>query len=238
MLGQLAALGLLATSAWLVATSSLRPPILTLSAAIAAVRLLALVRGAGRYGERLASHDVALRSLARVRLGAYRHLERLVPGGLGDIDRCDVLARVVADIDATQDLVVRIAVSSITAVGTAAAAVALTGLVLPVDAAVLGAGLVFAGVVVPAAARQGGRRVARRRAERPARQQPSPERRGTSRPSQGPPTGPPPWLPERRPWHQTATTTCCPTYASAMSRGGHRLCSTSISLSPQAGGSR
>jgi len=165
MLGQLAALGLLATSAWLIATSSLRPPILTLSVAIAAVRLFALVRGAGRYGERLASHDVALRGLARVRLWAYRHLERLVPGGLGDIDRGDVLARVVADIDATQDLVVRIAVPSITAVGTAAAAVALTGLVLPVDAVVLGAGLVLAGVVIPAAARRGGRRVARRRAE-------------------------------------------------------------------------
>jgi len=165
MLGQLAALGLLATSAWLIATSSLRPPILTLSVAIAAVRLFALLRGAGRYGERLASHDVALRGLARVRLWAYRHLERLVPGGLGDIDRGDVLARVVADIDATQDLVVRIAVPSITALGTAAAAVALTGLVLPIDAIVLGAGLVCAGVVVPAAARQGGRRVARRRAE-------------------------------------------------------------------------
>ncbi|MDA8360182.1 MAG: thiol reductant ABC exporter subunit CydC [Actinomycetota bacterium] len=165
MLGQLSALGLLATSAWLIATSSLRPPILTLSVAIAAVRLFALLRGAGRYGERLASHDVALRGLARVRLWAYRHLERLVPGGLGDIGRGDVLARVVTDVDATQDLVVRIAVPSLTALATVAAAVALAGLVLPLAGAVLGAGLVSAGVVVPAGARWAGRRVARRRAE-------------------------------------------------------------------------
>lgn len=165
MLGQLAALGLLATSAWLITTSSLRPPILTLSVAIAAVRLFALLRGAGRYGERLASHDVALRGLAGVRLWAYRHLERLVPGGLTGIDRGDVLARVVADVDATQDLVVRIAVPSVTALVTAAAAVALAGLVLAVAGVVLGAGLVCAGVVVPAGARLAGRRVARRRAE-------------------------------------------------------------------------
>jgi len=165
MVGQLAALGLLATSAWLIATSSLRPPVLTLSVAIAAVRLFALLRGAGRYGERLASHDVALRGLARIRLWAYRHLERLVPGALSHIGRGDVLARVVADVDVTQDLVVRVAVPSLTALTTVAAAVALAGLVLPLAGAALGAGLVFAGLVVPAGARWAGRRVAYRRAE-------------------------------------------------------------------------
>ncbi len=155
--GQLAALGLLATSGWLVTTASLRPPVLTLSAAIATVRVLALVRGAGRYGERLASHDLALRGLARLRVWAFRHLEPLVPGGLAD-GAGDALSRVVADVDAVQDLLVRVAVPAATGLVAAAAAVAIAAAVLPLAGAVLAGGLLATGVAVPAAARSlGGR---------------------------------------------------------------------------------
>jgi thiol reductant ABC exporter CydC subunit len=160
LVGQLSGLGLLATSAWLVTTSSLRPPILTLSVAIAAVRLFALLRGFGRYGERLASHDLALRILARARVWAYRRLETLVPGGLGSSTTGDVLSRLVADVDATQDLVVRAAVPLATGLVTAAAAVALSALLLPETGPVLGGGLVLAAVAVPLLARQGGRHAA------------------------------------------------------------------------------
>lgn len=58
--GELCAIGLLATGAWLLLSAALRPPILTLSVAIAAVQVFALARGAARYGERLASHDLGL----------------------------------------------------------------------------------------------------------------------------------------------------------------------------------
>ena len=160
LVGQLSGLGLLATSAWLVTTSSLRPPILTLSVAIAAVRLFALLRGFGRYGERLASHDLALRILARARVWAYRRLETLVPGGLGSSTTGDVLSRLVTDVDATQDLVVRAAVPLATGLVTAAAAVALSALLLPETGPVLGGGLVLAAVAVPLLARQGGRHAA------------------------------------------------------------------------------
>jgi len=156
--GELCALGLLATSAWLITTASLRPPVLTLSVAIAAVRIFALARGAGRYGERLASHDLALRALARLRVWAYRRLEPLVPGGLPDIRTGDLLARLVADVDATQDLVVRIAVPFATGLATAAVAVTLTSLILPPAGLVLAAGLVAGGLLVPGAARAAGRR--------------------------------------------------------------------------------
>lgn len=158
--GQLASLGLLATSAWLITTSSLRPPILTLTVAIAAVRLFALLRGLGRYGERLASHDLALRLLARVRVRAYRHLERLVPGGLGEISGGDVVSRVVADVEATEDLIVRVAVPVMTGSLTAAVAVALSALLLPAAGLALGAGLMLAGAVIPLASRRLGGRAA------------------------------------------------------------------------------
>ncbi len=160
LVGQLSGLGLLATSAWLITTSSLRPPILTLSVAIAAVRLLALLRGLGRYGERLASHDLALRMLARLRVWAYRRLETVVPGGLSGGTTGDVLSRVVADVDGAQDLVVRAGVPLMTGIATAAAAVVLSGLLLADTWPVLGAGLLLAGVAVPLLARRAGRHAA------------------------------------------------------------------------------
>jgi ATP-binding cassette subfamily C protein CydC len=158
--GQLSSLGLLATSAWLISTASLRPPILTLTVAIATVRILALTRGLGRYGERLASHDLALRVLARLRVWAYRHLELLVPGSLADVPGGDLLARLVGDVDATQDLVVRVAIPLATGVLTAGAAVALSALVGGQAGLVLAAGLVATVLVVPSAASVAGRRAA------------------------------------------------------------------------------
>lgn len=147
--GQLSSLGLLATSAWLITTSSLRPPILTLTVAIAAVRLFAPLRGLGRYGERLAAHDLALRVLARIRVWSFRRLERLMPGGLGAISEGDVLSRVVADVDAVQDLLVGIALPIATGLLTASVAVALEALMVPGAGQLLAAGLVLDGIVVP-----------------------------------------------------------------------------------------
>src|SRR6202167_6139245 len=64
---ELCALGLLATGGWRLLSAALRPPILTLSVAIGAVQVFALSRGAARYGERLASHDLGLGLQARLR---------------------------------------------------------------------------------------------------------------------------------------------------------------------------
>ncbi|MCK4177146.1 thiol reductant ABC exporter subunit CydC [Aciditerrimonas ferrireducens] len=158
--GQVSALGLLATSAWLLTRASLRPPILTLSVAIAAVRFFALARGLGRYGERLAGHDAALRVLARLRVWVYRHLEPLVPGGLGGVREGDVLVRVVGDVDAVLDLLVGVLVPSVTGVVSAALAVALAGLVLPAAAPVVAGGLLLGGVLVSVGTLVAGRRVA------------------------------------------------------------------------------
>jgi ABC-type transport system involved in cytochrome bd biosynthesis fused ATPase/permease subunit len=44
------------------------------------VRALSVSRGVSRYLERLASHDVAFRALAQVRVAIWRRLEALAPG--------------------------------------------------------------------------------------------------------------------------------------------------------------
>ncbi|HUD38241.1 MAG TPA: thiol reductant ABC exporter subunit CydC, partial [Streptosporangiaceae bacterium] len=62
------AIALLATSGFLLARASEHPSIAALSVAVVAVRALSVGRGLFRYGERLASHDVAFRVLARARV--------------------------------------------------------------------------------------------------------------------------------------------------------------------------
>jgi thiol reductant ABC exporter CydC subunit len=149
LVGQLSAVGLLACSAWLIAAAALRPPVLTLTVAIAAVQAFALMRGAARYGERLASHDLALRVLARVRVFAFEHLEPLVPGRLPGVHRGDLLNRFVTDVDGIQDLYVRALVPLLGALASSAITVLVAVLLDPAAGLVLGVGLGIGAVVLP-----------------------------------------------------------------------------------------
>ncbi len=129
--GEIAAIGLLATGAWLLFAASLRPPILLLSMAIGAVQLFSFLRGAARYGGKLASHDLGLSFQARSRAWLYRRLERLLPAGLPGGNQGDLLARLISDTEEAQDLVVRAAVPVLAAGAAWCAAVITAGLLLP-----------------------------------------------------------------------------------------------------------
>jgi ATP-binding cassette subfamily C protein CydCD len=107
--GELGAMGLLATGAWLLLTASLRPPILVLSVAVGAVQLFSLARAFARYGERLASHSLGLGVQAGLRIWLYRRLASLLPAGLPAGNQGDLLARLISDTEEAQDLVVRAA---------------------------------------------------------------------------------------------------------------------------------
>ncbi len=69
-------LGLAALAAWLIARAWQMPPVLDLTVAVVAVRALGISRGLCRYLERLATHDVALRSMTAARTSVYRALAR------------------------------------------------------------------------------------------------------------------------------------------------------------------
>src|SRR4051812_49900548 len=77
------AVALAATSAWLISAAALRPPVLSLMVAIVGVRTFALGRAGLRYGERLASHDVALRVLATLRVRLWQGLGPVRPAANG-----------------------------------------------------------------------------------------------------------------------------------------------------------
>ncbi|NUP20123.1 MAG: thiol reductant ABC exporter subunit CydC, partial [Streptomyces sp.] len=167
LLGSLAlgsAVGLMATSGWLISRASQQPPVLYLMVAVTATRAFGIGRAVFRYAERLVSHDAVLRMLADTRVAVYRRLERLAPAGLRRTRRGDLLSRLVADVDALQDYWLRWLLPAAAAGLVSAGAVGFTAWLLPEAGAVLAVGLLAAGVGVPlvtgAVARRAERRLA------------------------------------------------------------------------------
>ncbi|MEU1708533.1 thiol reductant ABC exporter subunit CydD [Streptomyces sp. NPDC005706] len=170
LLGGLAlgsAVGLMATSGWLISRASQHPPVLYLMVAVTATRAFGIGRAVFRYAERLVSHDAVLRMLADTRVAVYRRLERLAPAGLRVARRGDLLTRLVADVDAFQDYWLRWLLPAGVAAAVSTASVAFTAWLLPVAGAALAAGLLLAGAGVPAVTAAAARRAERRLA--PAR---------------------------------------------------------------------
>lgn len=177
----LAALGLLATATWLLVSAAGQPPLAALTVAIVAVRALAIGRGTLRYAERLTGHDAVLRILAVVRQRLFAALaaagDRSAAGlragtGLAGEDRTgaarspgpasgDLLSRMVSDVEAVQELLLRVLVPVAAATAVAVAAVATTAVLAPPATAVVAAGLLVAGVGLPVLALAGADRAAR-----------------------------------------------------------------------------
>jgi thiol reductant ABC exporter CydC subunit len=157
--------GLMATAGYLISRAAERPAVLSLTVAIVGVRFFGLARPLVRYFERLTSHDVALRALARVRVRVYERLERLSPIQLATERRGDLLTRLVSDVDALQNLHLRGVAPPLVALCAGTVAVGAAAAFQPEAALVLAAGLLVGGVAVPLIAAGLARRASRRRAE-------------------------------------------------------------------------
>ena len=142
--------GLMGTSGYLISRAAEHPAVLSLTVAIVGVRFFGLARPIARYFERLASHDVALRSLGRARARVYESIEPLAPAQLEDTRRGDLLSRFVADVDSLQNLYLRGLEPPLVALIAGAASVALAAIVLPAAGLVLAVGLLVGGIAVPA----------------------------------------------------------------------------------------
>lgn len=89
----------------------------------AGIRAFAIVRTLGRYLERLVNHDATLRVLGRLRTWVYARIEPLAPAGLARFRRGDLLSRLVSDVDALDEVYLRVLIPvAVAVVGTAAAA--------------------------------------------------------------------------------------------------------------------
>ena len=167
LLGVLAvgfAVGLMTAAGYLISRAAEHPPILSLTVTIVVVRFFALARPIARYLERLASHDLALRALGRIRSRFFERIEPLAPAQLEGFRRGDLLSRMVGDVDALQGLYLRGLGPPLVALAVGAACIAATAALLPVAAAILAFGLLLGGVVVPTAAAVLGRSAGRRQA--------------------------------------------------------------------------
>lgn len=108
----------------------------------AAIRLLAILRTACRYVERVSGHEAALKALAALRPILFRNLASAPPEKALSVSSGEVSARLVQDIDAIQTLFVRLS-GPWGAVAGAAAAISLAALAGPGAALVTALGLLL-----------------------------------------------------------------------------------------------
>jgi len=164
-----AGIALLGLSGWFITATSLAG----LSAAAitfdvfapsAGIRLLAIVRTAARYGERLATHDATLGVLAALRERLFRGFAEPSAARTLLYRPARLLFRLTADIDALDSLYLRILVPAAVAIGAALAASLALGLMHPVFGLCFGLFLAGAGLGLPLIAGLAARKHARRRA--------------------------------------------------------------------------
>ena len=154
--------GLLMTSAWLLARAALQPSIAELRVAITGVRFFGLTRGVFRYAERLVSHEVTFRLLARLRVWFFRAVEPLAPARLTASRSGDLLARMVADVESLEHVYVRLIAPPAVALVTAGLCAWLFGRWDVRLAWVLSGLLLLAGVILPLLMQVVGRPLGRR----------------------------------------------------------------------------
>lgn len=109
-------IGLLGTSAFLIASAALHPSVGELQVAIVGVRFFGIARAVFRYLERLVSHSVNFLLLGNLRSWFYRAIEPLAPARLLKIQSGDILQRAIGDIDTLENFYVRVVAPPVTAV--------------------------------------------------------------------------------------------------------------------------
>lgn len=100
-------IGLLMTSAYIIAKAALHPSIAELQISIVGVRFFGITRGLFRYLERYVSHQVTFRLLQRFRIWFYKSIEPLAPARLTQYKSGDLLARIVSDIETLEHFYLR-----------------------------------------------------------------------------------------------------------------------------------
>ncbi len=101
-------IGLLMTSAYIIAKAALHPHIGELQVGIVGVRFFGIARGIFRYTERLLSHEVTFNLLAKFRVWFFKSIEPSVPSKSGKYTSGDLLTRVVSDVESLEHIFIRV----------------------------------------------------------------------------------------------------------------------------------
>lgn len=142
-------IGLLGTSAFLIASAALHPSIADLQVAIVGVRFFGISRAGFRYLERLVSHSVNLRVLSRLREWFYEQIEASPPSEMQTHKAGDLLNRVMGDLEILENFYVRV-VSPVVVAFVVAVGVSLFFGIYDVKLGlILAAGLFVNGILLP-----------------------------------------------------------------------------------------
>lgn len=109
----LANVGLMALSGWFItsmAIAGVAGVSMDYFSPAAGIRGLSIARTGSRYLERVTTHEATFRALAELRHWFYLHLEPLAPAVLQNYHSGDLLSRIRADIDALENVYIRIIV--------------------------------------------------------------------------------------------------------------------------------
>lgn len=150
----LCGIALAATAAWMLAKASMGTAFAELAVAAVLIRVFAIGKGLLRYSERLVSHDATFRMLADVRGVVVARLGRIAPAGVPGMERGDVMARVVDDVDRLADQELRVTGPMTSGVIVGMVAVAAAAVVAPGFGVVYAAAVVLLAIVLPAATRR------------------------------------------------------------------------------------
>lgn len=108
-----ASIGLLTLSGWFISASAVAG--LTIARETfnymlpgGGVRGLAMARTAGRWGERVVSHNATFKLLTDLRIFFFKKLAPLIPGRVSNLRDADLLNRLVADVDAMDHVYLRL----------------------------------------------------------------------------------------------------------------------------------
>ena len=158
----LAGIGLLSVSGWFITAASVAGlagagRAFNYLFASGGVRAFALSRTVGRYAERMATHHATFKVLARLRIWVFDMAAPLAPGRLSEMRSGDVLSRVTQDVDALDNLYLRMVAPLVAAgVGALAAGVILAAFAPAALPAVLGV-FILSSMVLPWFAAKAGR---------------------------------------------------------------------------------
>ena len=145
----MAAIGLLACSAWLISMASTRPPVLVLEVAIVAVRFFGLSRGVVKYASRILEHKAALGAQSDLRVRLYGNFTLRSSQELLDVRKGATLQQVISDVETLQDLWLRVGSPWLSAVIAGVSGVGIIYWLLPVAGKVVGGLFLLAGIAVP-----------------------------------------------------------------------------------------
>ena len=146
------AIGLLATSAWLISMASTRPPVLVLEVAIVSVRFFGLSRGTLKYASRILEHNAALKIQSALRIRIFESFAKFLPSEYAPLHRGNFLSRVITDVELSQDIWLRVFSPWLAALISGCAGISIIHWLLPAFGNLLGIIFLAAVALIPALA--------------------------------------------------------------------------------------